>query len=200
MSNKTTTDSANQYNSAGMANYNNFQPTLASGLGSYASNPLSSSFFNQQLGMAQNNASAIGQRNMFNVTNNLRTGGGLLGNSGAFMQSQINRAGLQNSASQSNAFNSTLTSALANRQWALGSMQNYQPLQTGQSTTQTQTQGLGSILGQVAGMGLSAAIPGLSSMMGGGSFSGGYGSGGSGTPSTGGYAPAQALNMPDYKH
>jgi len=178
MSNKTTTNTANQYSPAGLSNYNSFQGTLASGLNQYASNPLASSFFNQQLGMAQKNASAIGQRNISNVTSNLRTGGGLLGNSGSFMQSQINRAGLQNSANQSNAFNSTLNSALANRQWALSSMQNYQPLQTGQNSTQTQQQGLGSILGQVAGVGLNMAAPGLGSLLGGGTFSGGYGGGG----------------------
>jgi hypothetical protein len=178
MSNKTTTNTANQYNPAAMGNYNSFQGTLASGLNQYAQNPLASSFFNNQLGMAQANASAVGQRNMSNITSNLRTGGGLLGNSGSFMQSQINRAGLQNSANQSQAFNSTLNSALANRQWALSSMQNYQPLQTGQNSTQTQTQGLGSILGQVAGVGLNMGMPGLGSVLGGGSFSGGYSSGG----------------------
>jgi len=174
MSNKTTTDTSNNYNQAGMANYNSFQSSLGSGLSNYASNPLSSSFFNQQLGMAQNNASAISQRNMSNVTNNLRTGGGLLGNSGSFLQSQINRAGLQGSGMQSNAFNGTLNSALANRKWALSSMQNYQPLQTGQSTTQTTQQGLGSILGSVAGAALNFAAPGLGSLLGGGTFSGGY--------------------------
>lgn len=177
--NTTNTSTANQYSGAGMNNYNQFQGTLGAGLNQYASNPLSSSFFNQQLGMAQNNASAIGQRNISNITSNLRTGGGLLGNSGSFMQSQINRAGLQNSANQSTAFNTTLNSALANRQWALSSMQNYQPLQTGQNTNQVQTQqqGLGSILGQVAGVGLNMAMPGISSLLGGGSFTGGYGQG-----------------------
>lgn len=187
MSNKTTTDTANQYNPAGMSNYNSFQGTLASGLNQYANNPLSSSFFNQQLGMAQNNASSIGQRNMSNITSNLRTGGGLLGNSGSFMQSQINRAGLQGSANQSNAFNSTLNSALASRQWALSSMQGYQPLQTGQNTTQTQQQGLGSILGQVSGGVLGALMPGFGSLLGGGSFSGGYGGGGGGMGMSGGF-------------
>lgn len=186
MSNKTTTDTTNQYNAAGMGNYNQFQGTLASGLNNYAQNPLSSSFFNQQLGMAQNNASQIGQRNMSNITNNLRTGGGLLGNSGSFLQSQINRTGGQNSTLQSGAFNTTLNSALANRQWALQSMQAYQPLQTGQTSVQTQQQGLGSILGQVAGIGLNMAMPGLGSMLGGGSFSGGYSAAGG---SSGGFAP-----------
>lgn len=174
MSNKTTTDTSNQYNAAGMSNYNNFQGSLGSGLSNYASNPLTSSFFNQQYGMARSNAAQVGQRSMGNILSNLRTGGGLLGGSGSFLQSQTNRSMLQNSANESNAFNGTLNSALANRQWALGSMQNYQPLQTGQNTTQTQTQGLGSILGQVAGIGLSAAMPGFGSLLGGGTFSGGY--------------------------
>lgn len=174
MSSKTTTATTNQYNPASMGNYNMFQGSLGQGLSQYASNPLSSSFFNQQLGMAQGAASQIGQRNVSNVLNNARTGGGVLGNSGAFYQNQLNRVNTGNSALQSGAFNSTLNSALANRQWALGSMQGYQPLQTGQTTVQTQQQGVGSILGSVAGIGLNMAMPGLGSMLGGGSFSGGY--------------------------
>ena len=142
----------------------------------YALNPLMSSFFNQQLGMGLNNSNMLAQRNMSNITRNLRTGGGLLGGSGSFLQSQINRAGLSTSANNSSVFGGALNSALANRQWALSSMQNYQPLQTGQNTVQTQQtkQGLGSILGSVAGIGLNFLAPGLGSMLGGGSFSGGY--------------------------
>lgn len=174
MSSKTTTDTSNQYSPQGMSTYNGFQGTLGSGLQQYASNPLASTFFNQQLGMSQANSSAIGQRNISNVTNNLRTGGGLLGNSGSFMQSQVNRAGLQNSANQTAGFNSTLNSALASRQWALSSMQAYQPLQTGQNSTQTKQEGWGSILGSIAGIGLNMVAPGLGSMLGGGSFKDGY--------------------------
>jgi hypothetical protein len=174
VSSKTTTNTANQYSASGMSNYNNFQGTLGSMLNQYAQNPLGSSFFNQQYQSSLNNANSQGTRNMQNLTSNLRTGGGLLGNSGSFMQSQVNRVGANNTAMQAGAFNSSLGSALQNRQWALSSMQNYQPLQTGQNSTQTQTQGLGSILGQVAGMGLNMAMPGLGSMLGGGTFSGGY--------------------------
>lgn len=180
MSDKTTTATTNQYSAPGMNNYNNFQGTLGSMLNQYAQNPLSSSFFNQQYQSSLNNANAQGTRNMQNLTNNLRTGGGLLGNSGSFMQSQINRVGAQNTGMQAGAFNSSLGSALQNRQWALSSMQNYQPLQTGQTSVQTKQQGLGSILGQVAGVGLNMLMPGLGSMMGGGSFSGGYSGAGSG--------------------
>lgn len=198
MSQKTTTatTTGNQYNAAGMANYNQFQGTLGNTLNQYAANPLASSFFNQQLGMAQNNAAQVGQRNISNVTNNLRTGGGLLGNSGSFLQSQVSRAGLQNSTNQSNAFNSTLNSALADRMWATSAQEAYQPLQTGQNSTQTQTQsqGLGSILGQVAGIGLGMAIPGLGSMLGGGSFSGGY-KPASASPSYGGGLSSSQMNQ-----
>lgn len=174
MSSKTTTDTTNQYNQSAMGNYNQFQGTLGSSLQQYASSPLTSSFFNNQLGMAQNQASQVGQRNISNTLNNARTGGGVLGNSGAFFQNQVNRASMGNSAMQSSVFGNTLNSALANRQWALSGMQNYQPLQTGQNTVQTQSQGLGSILGSVAGIGLNMAMPGIGSLLGGGSFSGGY--------------------------
>lgn len=174
MSDKTTTTTTNQYNQAANGNYNMFQGTLGTMLTDYAKNPLASSFFNQQYQQNLNNANQIGARNMFNVTNNLRTGGGLLGNSGAFLQSQINRTARSNTGLQAGAFNSSLASALQNRQWALGSMEAYQPLQTGQTSVQQTQQGLGSILGQVAGMGLSMAMPGIGSMLGGGSFSGGY--------------------------
>lgn len=174
MSSKTTTDTNNNYNAAGMGNYNSFQGTLGSMLPQMALNPLASSFFQHQLGMAQNQASAIGSRNMSNILNNLRTGGGLLGKSGSFLQSMTNRTMLGNSINQSNAFNSTLNNSLATQRWALGSMQAFNPLQTGQKSVQTQSQGLGSILGSVAGIGLNMAMPGLGSMLGGAAFSDGY--------------------------
>lgn len=175
MSSKTTTtDTTNQYNAAGMNNYNSFQSTLGNMMTQYANNPLGSSFFNQQAGMASANAANIGQRNISNVTSNARTGGGLLGNSGSFMQGSINNANLQNSQNQSTAWNGALNSALSNQKWALGSMEAYNPLQTGQNSTQTVTPGLGSYLGAAAGVGLNMAAPGLGSMMGGASFSDGY--------------------------
>lgn len=175
MSSKTTTtDTTNQYNQAGMNNYNNFQSTLGNMLTQYANNPLGSSYFTQQAGMASANASNIGQRNVSNATSNQKTGGGLLGNSGSFMQASLNNANLQNSQNQSSAWNGALSSALSNQQWALGSMQAYNPLQTGQNSTQTVTPGLGSYLGAAAGAAMNMAAPGLGSMMGGASFSDGY--------------------------
>jgi hypothetical protein len=174
MSSKTTTTTSNQYNNGAMGNYNMFQGQLGNSLMQMANNPLTSSFFNQQYGMARAQASQVGQRNMSNILNNVKTGGGILGNSGSFLQSQINRASLGNSVLGSNAFNTSLNGALSSRNFALAGMEGYTPLQTGQTTTQQQSQGWGSILGSIAGMGLNMAMPGLGSMLGGGSFSGGY--------------------------
>lgn len=184
MSSKTTTNTQNQYNQAGMGNYNRFQTTLGNTLNSFINNPLGNSYFNQQLSQEQNQASQIGQRNISNSLHNLRTGGGLLGNSASYIQNLVNKAKIANSGMQAGAFNSTLNTALNNRNMALAGMEAYTPLQTGANTTQTQSQGWGSILGSVAGIGLSMAMPGIGGMLGGGSFASGYrgSSGGGGGP------------------
>ena len=189
MSMKTTTGTTNSYNPAGMSNYNQFQSTLGTGLQQYAQNPLGSSFFNNQLAASYQNAGALGQRNQANMFQNLKTGGGLIGNSGAYMQSQLNKNMLNTSSMQSNAFTGTLNNALQNQKWALSSMQGYTPLQTGQTSTQQQSSGIGGILGSLASAGLNFAAPGLGSMLGGGSFGGGYSQGTAATPSpsTGGF-------------
>ncbi len=174
MSSKTTTDTSNQYNAAGMANYNSFQGQLGKMLPSLASNPLGSSFFNQQLAQSMGAANQIGQRNMSNSLNNLQTNGGLLSNAAGYNSSMIQKNMLNNSQLQSGAFNSSLASALNNRNYAMSAMEGYNPLLTGAHTTQQQSMGLGSILGSVAGVGLNMAMPGIGSMLGGASFSDGY--------------------------
>jgi hypothetical protein len=176
VSQKTTTGTTNNYNQAGMANYNSFQPQLGSGLSQMLSNPLGNSFFNQQYQAGLGNAQAQTQRNMSNILANQRTGGGFLGtNGGAFQQTQLNKAMLGGSAMQAGAFNSALGSSLQNRNYALSAMEGYNPLQTGATTTQQTSSGVGGILGAVASAGLNMAMPGIGSMLGGGSFGGGYG-------------------------
>jgi len=181
MSTKTTTNTQNQYNQSGMNAYNAFMPQLQSQLMQLSGNPLGSSFFQNQLGMAQKNASQIGQRNISNTLQNVRAGGGLLGNAGAYTNALLNKTMMGNSALQSNAFNSTLNNSLQTRNWALSAMQGFQPLQTGQNTTQ-QKSGLGTWLPQLAG----AAIGGLSGGMGGGLMGMLSGGGGSSNPAWGG--------------
>lgn len=201
MSTKTTSDTNNQYNQAGMSAYNAFQPALMSQLLQMSQNPLSSSFFQNALAQMRNSANQVGARNMSNTLQNARTSGGMLSNSGGFTRALMNRNMLNNSTMQSNAFNSALGTALQNRNWALSSMEAYQPLQTGQKTTQ-QTGGLGTWLPQVAG----AAIGGLTGGLGGslGSMFGGGGGGnvlGSlGPGMTSGYnAPAPSMNFPGFQ-
>jgi hypothetical protein len=171
-----------------MANYNAFQPTIGSTLNQMVSNPLGSSYFNQQLANTQNQAQQVNQRNISNSLANARTGGGLLGNSGAYNRTTAENAMLAGSAAQSNAFNSSLGSALQNRNVGLQGMEGYSPLQTGATTTQQQQEGLGSVLAQVGGIGLNMALPGVNSLLGGNSFSSGYGTPGGGYSGNSGMA------------
>lgn len=129
--------------------------------------------FTNQLGMAQRSASQIGQRNMSNIQANNRAGGGLLSGASGFLSNQQNNAMLSNSANQSGAFNSSLTSALSNRNFALQGMEGFNPLQTGSQTSQSKS-GLGTWLPQVAGAALGAATGGLSGLAG-SAMSAGYG-------------------------
>lgn len=167
----TTNDTTNAYNPNALNTYNAFQPQILSSQMQMAANPLGSTYFQNQLAQQQKNSAQVGQRNMSNLIQNTRAGGGILSNSAGFMGAQVQRGALSNSLMQSNAFNSSMNNALSNRSMALASMQAYQPLQTGQSTT---TSGTGTWLPQVAGMAMNMLAPGLGSMMGGGGFSGGY--------------------------
>jgi hypothetical protein len=197
----TQTNTANQYNPGGLNTYNAFQPQLMSSLMQMAQNPLGSNYFHNQLAQQQSAAHQISQRGQSNALQNLRAGGGILSNSGGFTSALINRNNLQGSALQSNAFNSAINTALQNRNMALMSMQAYQPLQTGQNTSQ-QTSGTGTWLPQVAGMAMNMLSPGLGSMMGGNGFSAGYqqqGGGGSGGSSTYSGPPASGnMNPSNY--
>lgn len=199
MGTKTTTTSTNQYNNGSMNTYNAFQPRLGSTLMSMVQNPLGNSYFQNQLAQAQAASRQIANRNNTNAIRNMRTGGGILSNAGGFAAGMLNRNNLAASNMQANAFNSALNSALSNRGMAMTAMEAYQPLQTGQTSTQ-QTGGLGTWLPQVAGMAMNALMPGLGSMMGGGSFSSGYrgmGGGGYSMPrSSGAMAPPMMSSNP----
>lgn len=178
MSTKTNTNTSNQYNANGMSAYNSLIPQFASTTSALMSSPLNNSYFQNQLAMNQKSASQIGQRNISNIASNTRAGGGLLSGAGSFQTAQLNNAMLSNSANQSGAFNSSLTNALSNRNFAMQSAEGFNPLQTGASTTQSKS-GLGTWLPQVAGAALGAATGGLSML--GGAAAGSLGSLGAGT-------------------
>lgn len=167
MGTKQTTDTSNQYNTAANSTYNAFQPQLQSSLMQMSQNPLGNSYFQHQLSQQQAASQQIGARNNTNAIRNMRTGGGVLSNSGGFSTAMINRNNIANSGMQANAFNGAVNSALQNRNMSLTAMQAYQPLQTGQTSTQT-TGGLGTWLPQLAGAALGAAGSAMTGGMGGG--------------------------------
>lgn len=160
MSTKTSTNTANSYNSNGMAAYNSLVPNFANTANSLMTNPLNNSMFSNQLAQSKSSASQVNQRNMANSSANLRAGGGLIGQAGGYQSASMNNAMLSGSTNSSNAFNSTLNTALQNRNFAMQSAQSFNPLQTGSNTTQT-TGGVGSWLPQVAGAALGAATGGM---------------------------------------
>lgn len=167
MSTKTNTSTSNQYNAGGMAAYNSLIPQYSSQISQLMSSPLNNSMFQNQLAQSQGAAAQIGQRNISNVASNTRASGGLLSGAAGFNTASLNNAMLSNSANQSGAFNSSLNSALSNRNFALSSAQSFNPLQTGANTTQSKS-GLGTWLPQVAGAALGAATGGLSTLAGAG--------------------------------
>ena len=202
-----------------MGVYNALQPGIQSGLQQYMQDPLTASYFLQMIGMANKQNSLLGQRGASNILSNLRMQG--LGGQGSGLKASLlarNARGM--SALQSNSFMNALFAAEGRRGQALGQAQGYNPLVTGQNSTQTtKSSGLGTwlpqTLGMIAGIGLApftgglslAAAGGLMGGMGGSStpemspfgFSttpGGYGGGG-GVHSTGGFAggfPSNANN------
>ena len=166
----TGTSTTNQYNAAAYKTYGAFQPQLMRSYLQMATNPLGSNYFQNQLAQNQKQAAQIGQRNVSNIGRNLRTGGGVLSNSGGFQSAMLQRAGLSNSSNQSNAFNIALNNALSNRQWALGGMQGYSPLQTGQQTQKTgwgqyAAPAAAAAAGAFSGGGLLGAMKGASSSL-----------------------------------
>jgi hypothetical protein len=191
MSTQRTTTSTNAYNPAAMGVYNQGVGTFGNVMNSFANDPYSNTFFNQQAGMMrQQNATqqASGmQALMQNQSQN-----GLNPNSPAFLQQQqqMQRQGM---AQNAQGYNNLLLNAANTRFQAANALGNFHPLQTGGTQVQSQS-GLGTWLPQVAGMalgaGMSAATGGMSNMFGGGG-------GGGSSPSFQGGDP-NAPYMPGY--
>jgi len=165
MSTQNVNQQTGTFNTAGMNAYNSFIPQYMSGMSQFAQNPLQSSFFNTQVNMQnQQNRAAFGS--MRNQMNQNMAAGGYVGNMPAFMQDQNLNISRGLASANAGSFNNLLLGSNQLRMSALNSMGNFRPLQTGQTTTQTQS-GLGTWLPQLASMGMGAAGLG----MGMGSFS-----------------------------
>lgn len=159
MSTKQTTQSTINYDPTSMGVFKGFQPTIASTLADYAKNPLLATFFQNQLQMAnranQVAGNAANQQFLWN-----QRALGPVANRGAFMASNLSRIQRSNLSRQSQTFDNLLLNAENVRRGAIQQMQGYNPLQTGQTTTQQQS-GLGAWFPQVVGMGISAFTGGI---------------------------------------
>jgi hypothetical protein len=154
MTQKQQTTTTGQYNQPSMGVFNQLTPQFGQAIGSEITNPYSNMFFNQQLGMGQQQLGAQGASANQALLQRAQAMG-VQGNSPLMMSQmgQNQRAGM---AGQSNLFNNLLMQAGQMRQSALGMAGSYRPLQTGQVGVE-QTSGLGSWLPQLAGAGLGAA-------------------------------------------
>lgn len=154
MSQQQKTASTNQYNQPSMGVFNQLNPQFGQAISSEITNPYNNAFFNQQLGMGQQQLGqqgASGQQALLQRAQAL----GQSGNS-ALMQSQQGMLQRQGMAGQSNLFNNLLMQSGQMRQSAMGMAQGYNPLQTGQTGIGS-VSGVGSWLPQAIGAGGAAA-------------------------------------------
>jgi hypothetical protein len=154
MGSKKETKTTNTYNQPSMNTFNTLQTPIQNTLTDYMKDPLTASYFNQNLQMALGQQQKINQRGM----QNLFQRGQMMGtanNSGA-MQQLAAAQDRANSASESNIFLNGLFDAENRRMAASGQAMNYKPLQTGQESVE-KTSGLGTWLPQVVGAGLGVA-------------------------------------------
>lgn len=186
MSTKNTNTTSSSFNQGSLNTFNALQPNVQSNLQQFMTDPLKSSFFNTQLQQAtQQNQAAFGANNSTMMQN--LVAGGAVGNVNAFTQSNLLRNQRALSSANSNSFNNLLLGANQLRFGATSQAQNYRPLQTGGTSTQTQS-GLGSWLPQLAGAALGTASKAFTGGMGGGGGSSFF-SGAGASPNVPSYTP-----------
>jgi len=140
MSTTRTSTTTNSYNPSGMGVYNSFQNPVQQGWQQYSQNPLTSSWFNQEVNQSNQMNTNIG--NTMNQVNTLNSAQTPMDNSPAVMNAMKARNQRAMQSRQSQGFNALLMNANNVRQTALGQMQGYQPLQISQTSKQS-TGGLG---------------------------------------------------------
>jgi hypothetical protein len=135
MSTTRTNTTTNNYNPGSMAAYNSFQSGIQSGLMNYAANPYAMTYGNTQyqMGNRQNQS----QQSNANQMDFGRMSGMNSSNPSAYTLSQLNKNAQVGAAGSSNTYNALLMNTNATRMRALQQMQNYRPLQTGQTQTST---------------------------------------------------------------
>lgn len=176
MSTKKVSTQRSQFDPTAMSTYQGLQGGLGAAISGYMNNPFSNPFFQTQQQMGTQQANLTGQTGMSNVARNIGMSG--MSQSSPAALEMMNNQARANSSSRANlGFLAPMQNAFTAQQSAMGMAEQYRPLQTGGTTTETQS-GVGSWLPQILGGGLSLLTGGL---LGGGTSSGGGGGAMSGT-------------------
>lgn len=153
---KKTTDTTNKYDPQSMNIFHQMGDAGSGVMQQYMKDPLTASYFQNQVGMMNRFSQQIGQRSMNALLGQRGVGGGS-GIMPGWLQSNIARIGRNTGAMQGQNVLTALMNAESRRFQAGGNALNYRPLQTGQKTDE-QTSGLGTWLPQVIGMGVQGAL------------------------------------------
>jgi len=167
-----------QFNPQSLGTYGSLQGNIGNTLNQFMQNPLTSSFFNQRVGMGNKQISQMQAGNMQSFLQNFKNQGFTGAAPSAFLQSNLANMARGTSALKSNNFMSQLFNANQMQLGATGLAQSYQPLFTGSNSQGQSTQmtsGTGTWLPQLLGSLGGAALGGLTGgLFGGGSSSGGF--------------------------
>lgn len=153
---KKTTDTTNKYDPQSMNIFHQMGDAGSGVMQQYTKDPLTASYFQNQVGMLNRVSQQIGQRSMNSLIGQrgMSGGGGIMP---GWLQSNIARIGRNTGAMQGQNVLTSLMNAESRRFQAGGNALNYRPLQTGQKSEE-QTSGLGTWLPQVIGMAAQGAM------------------------------------------
>jgi hypothetical protein len=176
MSTKKESKTTNQYNQGSMNAFNALTPAVQKNwLNDMALDPRKAESFNLALQAGMQNNQLGAQRSVFNLTQNLKTGGFAGTNLSGVHFGQLAKIGRQKSAMDSNSLIQNWLNYDMLRRQTTSNAAGYKPLQIGQTNVE-KTSGLGTWLPQVIGGGLALAS---AFATGGASAAGGAGAAGS---------------------
>ena len=143
MSTQTKTTDTATFDSGSMSAYNSLQPGIQNGLNQNQTDPWGMMAGNQQLAQGNQQIFDQSQQGGSNVVRSLQSRG-IQSNSPLFAK-QLQQMGTATRGAQSNMYSNLLLNAANLREGSAAAASQYQPLQTGQTST-SQKSGLGSII------------------------------------------------------
>lgn len=184
------TQQTSQFDPGSMQQFKGLQGGIGNVLGGYMTNPFGNPFFQAQQQMGTRQAQNLGGTGTSNLLRNMTASNMFGGASSPAGLEMLQNQGRANTGLQAQlGFLQPLMNALGMQQWATGAAEQYRPLQTGSTQTQS-TSGLGTWLPQVAGLAMAPFTGGMSmlpGMMGGSGGLGGLFGGGGGMAGTGSF-------------